>query len=126
MTCREASRRTSSKPCREITESQTSSCFQEPGRHLILDVLVAELQLHDVLEGPEQRLVEVEVWKLRPARQHLRQDVVDEGNGLLGYVALFVTRRLEDGETFTVCLKRMSKISFAEHPDDFTSKLLND
>lgn len=53
-----------------------------------------------MLEGPEQGLVEVEVRELRPARQHLRQNVVDEGNGLLGYVALLVTRRLDEtGQT---------------------------
>lgn len=65
--------------------------------HLVLYVLVTELQLHDVLEGPEQRLIKVEVWKLRPARQHLRQNVVDERNGLLGYVALLVARSLRGG-----------------------------
>lgn len=68
--------------------------------NLVLDVLVAELQLHDVLKGPEQSLVEVEVGELGPARQHLRQDVVDEGDGLLGHVALFVTRSLKEGEAF--------------------------
>lgn len=67
--------------------------------HLVLHVLVAQLQLHDVLEGPEERLVEVEVRQLGPAGQHLGQHVVDEGHGLLGHVALFVTRRLEGTET---------------------------
>lgn len=62
---------------------------------LVLDVLVTQLQLHNVLKRTEQRLIKVEVWKLRPARQHLRQDVVDEGDGLLGDVALLVTRRLQ-------------------------------
>lgn len=69
--------------------------------HLVLHVLVAELQLHDVLEGSEQRLVKVEVRKLRPAGQHLRQDIVDEGHGLLGYMALLVAGRLGEGEIFT-------------------------
>lgn len=76
--------------------------FWDMWLHLILHILVAELQLHDVLEGPEERLVEVEVRELRPARQHLGQDVVDEGNGLLGHVSLFVTRCLEAPEQFTV------------------------
>lgn len=62
--------------------------------HLVLHVLVAQLQLHDVLERPEERLVEVEVRELRPAGQHLRQDVVEEGHGFLGHVPLFVTRSL--------------------------------
>lgn len=48
-----------------------------------------------MLKRTEQGLIKVEVWKLRPARQHLRQDVVDEGDGLLGDVALLVTRRLQ-------------------------------
>lgn len=86
-------------------------CDTEIVLHLVLYVLVTQLQLHDVLEGPEQRLVEVEVWKLRPARQHLRQDVMDEGNGLLGHVALFVTRRLGEEETFTVLAVSFNYIS---------------
>lgn len=64
-------------------------------RHLVLHVLVAELQLHDVFKGPEERLVKVEVRELHPAGQHLCQNIVDEGNGLLGNVPLFVTRCLE-------------------------------
>lgn len=72
-----------------------SCCFGQFARpHLVLDILITQLELHDVLEGPEQRLVEVEVWELCPARQHLCQNVVDEGHSLLGYVALFVTRCL--------------------------------
>lgn len=67
-----------------------------PRCHLILHVLVAQLQLHDVFEGPEERLVKVEVRKFRPARQHFCQNVMDEGNGLLGNVTLFVTGRLEE------------------------------
>lgn len=70
--------------------------------HLVLNVLVAELQLHDVLERPEQCLVKVEVWKLRPARQHLCENIMDKGNGLLGYVALFVTRSLWWQQKFCV------------------------
>jgi len=50
-----------------------------------------------VLEGPEQSLVDVELRRLRPAGQHLRQDVVEEGHGLLGHAALFVTRSLGGG-----------------------------
>lgn len=46
--------------------------------HLVLDILVTELQLHDVLKGPEKCLVEVEVRKLSPAAQHLHQHVMDE------------------------------------------------
>lgn len=64
-------------------------------RHLVLHVLVAELQLHDVFEGPEERLIKVEVRELHPAGQHLCQNIVDEGNGLLGNMPLFVTRCLE-------------------------------
>lgn len=67
--------------------------------HLVLNVLVTELQLHNVLKRSEQRLIEVEMRRLRPARQNLRQNVVEEGDGLLGYVALFVTRRLLNRET---------------------------
>lgn len=70
--------------------------------NLVLHILVTELQLHDVLEGPEQRLIKVEVWELRPARQHLCQDVMDEGDGLLGNMALFVTCSLGEGEGLNV------------------------
>lgn len=52
-----------------------------------------------MLKGPEECLVEVEVRQLHPAGQHLRQNVMDEGNGLLGNMPLFVTRCLEE------CLK---------------------
>lgn len=69
--------------------------------HLVLHVLVADLQLHDVFKGPEEGLIEVEVRELQPAGQHLRQNIVDEGDGLLGNMTLFVTRCLErQGETF--------------------------
>ena len=59
--------------------------------YLVLGVLVAAPQLQDVLEGGEQRLVEVEVWRLRPAAQNLHQQVVEETDGLLGDMALPVT-----------------------------------
>lgn len=71
-------------------------CPRSPA-HLVLDVVVAQLQLHDVFEGPEERLVEAEVRRLGPAGQNLGQNVVDEGDGLLGDVALLVARRLQDG-----------------------------
>ena len=61
---------------------------------LVLHVLVTQLQLHDVLKGAEQRLVEVKVRKLRPAGQDLGQDVVKEGHGLLGNVTFLVARSL--------------------------------
>lgn len=67
---------------------------QQTSPHLVLHVLVAELQLHDVLKRSEERLIEVEVWKLRPARQHLGQNIMDEGHSLLGDVALLVASRL--------------------------------
>lgn len=63
--------------------------------HLVLHVLVADLQLHNVFKGPEEGLVEVEVRKLHPTGQNLRQNIVDEGNSLLGNMPLFVTRCLE-------------------------------
>lgn len=68
-----------------------------PPLHLVLHVLVTQLQLHDVLEGPEQSLVEVEVRQLPPAGQHLRQHVVDEGHGFLGHVPLLVAGGLGVG-----------------------------
>lgn len=83
--------------------------------HLVLHVLVADLQLHDVFKGPEEGLIEVEVRELQPAGQHLRQNIVDEGDGLLGDVPLFVTRCLErPGETLKRRLRdRRSKLRTA-------------
>lgn len=67
--------------------------------YLILDILITELQLHDMLEWPEECLVEVEVWKLSPAGQHLCQNVMDERHSLLGYMTLFVTRSLSEAQS---------------------------
>lgn len=65
-------------------------------RHLVLYVLVTQLQLHDVLKGPEEGLVEMEMRKLSPAGQYLHQHVVDKGHCLLGYMALLVTGCLKE------------------------------
>lgn len=50
----------------------------QSGIHLVLYILITELQLHDVLKGPEKCLIEVEVGKLSPAAQHLHQHIMDE------------------------------------------------
>lgn len=63
--------------------------------HLVLYILVTELQLHDVLKRPEKRLIEMKVRKLSPAAQHLHQNVVDEGYCLLGYMPFFMACSLE-------------------------------
>lgn len=87
----------SEAPCwMEVRAAALSPTGPASPAHLVLDVVVAQLQLHDVLEGPEQRFVEVKVWRLGPAGQNLRQHVVDEGDGLLGDVTLLVARRLRD------------------------------
>ena len=64
--------------------------------YLVLHILVTQFQLHDVLERPEQSLVEVEVWQLRPTAQDLGQYIMDKRDRLLRHVTLFVTRRLEE------------------------------
>lgn len=57
---------------------------------LVLNVFITQLQLHDALKGPEERFVEMEVRRLTPVCENLRQDVVDEGNSLLRHMALLV------------------------------------
>lgn len=61
---------------------------------LILDVLIAELKLHDVLKGSEEGFIEVKVWQLRPTAQDFYQNIMNERHSLLRYVTLLVTGRL--------------------------------
>lgn len=61
---------------------------------LILDVFVTELKLHDVLKRPEESFIKMKVWQLCPAAQDLQQNIMDEGNSLLGYVSFLMTGRL--------------------------------
>lgn len=64
--------------------------------HLVLDVFVTQLQLHDALERSEESLVKVEMRWLAPAREHLRQDIVDEGDRLLRHMSFLMAGSLQN------------------------------